>query len=165
MTIKRIVYTRPDGGVSVIVPAPNHFRELITRLKREDKAMEDVKTKVVPPDATNVETTDANNIPSDRSFRDAWERDTSPAPESVKVNMPKARSIHMDRIRTARDAKLKDLDLAYMQADELGDAASKKAIVAEKQALRDLPQTFDLNAATTPEDLKALWPSILPLAS
>ena len=47
-----------------------------------------------------------------------------------------------------------------MKALEADDGSST-AIAAEKQVLRDIPQTFDLTT-DTPEELKDKWPKGLP---
>lgn len=106
-----------------------------------------------------------SNLPSEQAlrgieptFRDAWE-DTG---TSVQVSMLRARVIHMDRIRQARDPALKELDISYMQALEAGDSPEQQRIATLKQALRDLPTTFDLNIYPTPKALKAAWPAELP---
>jgi len=78
-----------------------------------------------------------------------------------KVNMPKARGIHMDRIRVVRDAELAKKDITFMQAVEAGDTSAQSTIATEKQVLRDIPQTFDLTT-DTPIQLKAQWPAELP---
>ena len=77
-----------------------------------------------------------------------------------KINMDKARGIHMDRIREVRNAELAKKDIEYMKALEADDG-SAKIIAAEKKALRDIPQTFDLTT-DTPEELKEKWPEGLP---
>lgn len=100
------------------------------------------------------------DVPADKTFRDAW-ADTGTV---IAVDMPKARTIHMDRIRVVRDRELEKLDVRYYRADEAGDLTKKKSIADEKQALRDIPQTFDLTGATTPAELDALWPAELPRA-
>jgi hypothetical protein len=90
----------------------------------------------------------------------AWEMDTDGTP---KVNMAKARVVHMDTIRVARDAELVKKDVPFMRAVEAGDTDAQATIKAEKQALRDLPATFDITTdVDTPEKLKAKWPSELP---
>ena len=76
--------------------------------------------------------------------------------------MPKARTIHMDRIRVVRNAELVKLDVAFIQAIETGDAAQQELIAGLKQALRDIPQTFDLSTFRTPNTLKKAWPQGLP---
>ena len=113
--------------------------------------------KDVPPNvaARIIEDTDLpSHISTDRYFRDACE-DTGAI---IEVNMPKARIIHMDRIRQVRDKKLADLDVPFTRAVESGDTLEQARIATEKQVLRDIPQTFDLTVDTTPETLKAAWP-------
>lgn len=95
-----------------------------------------------------------------RDGRDgAWEMGADGTPT---VNMPKARGIQMDRVRSVRDAELEKLDVPYMQALEAGDAAEQQRIAALKQQLRDIPQTFDIISFLTPATLQAAWPSQLP---
>jgi len=78
----------------------------------------------------------------------------------VTVNMPKARGVHMDKIRVVRNKELVKKDMEYMKALEVDDGSST-AIATEKQTLRDIPQTFDLTT-DTPEELKEKWPEGLP---
>ena len=90
----------------------------------------------------------------------AWEMDTDGTP---KVNMSKARGIHMDVIRAERNKELAAKDITFMQAVEAGDASAQSTIGTEKQVLRDLPATFDITTdVDTPEKLKAKWPAELP---
>ena len=70
--------------------------------------------------------------------------------------MDKAKEIWRDKIRRDRVEPLQKLDADYMKALETGsDTAS---IVAQKQALRDAPALPSIDAATTPEELKAIQP-------
>lgn len=101
---------------------------------------------------------DIGEIPPDETFRDAWEDDG----KSVTVNMQKAREIHMDTIRVARNSQLAALDVPQITAIAKGDTAVARAIEAQKQQLRDIPQTLDLTIAKTPEELKAIWVDGLP---
>lgn len=57
---KRIIYPNDDGGVSVIVPSPN------CELTIEEIAAKDV------PAGKPFQIVDVEDIPSDRTFRDAW---------------------------------------------------------------------------------------------
>jgi len=61
MTNKRIIYPKPDGGVAVIVPAPG------CGLTIEEVARKDV------PHGVEFKIVDAEDIPEDRTFRNAWE--------------------------------------------------------------------------------------------
>ena len=58
---KRIIYPTDDGGVAVIVPVPN------CGLTIEEIAAKDV------PSGTDYQIVDVADVPSDRTFRDAWE--------------------------------------------------------------------------------------------
>ena len=78
----------------------------------------------------------------------------------INVNMSKARGIQMDKIRQMRNKELANKDVEYMKALEADDG-SAKIIAAEKQALRDIPQTFDLTTDTV-DELKEKWPEGLP---
>lgn len=78
----------------------------------------------------------------------------------IIVNLSKARGIQMDKIREARNKELVKKDIEYMKALEADDG-SAKTIAAEKQTLRDIPQTFDLTTDTA-EELKQKWPEGLP---
>jgi len=92
------------------------------------------------------------------TFRSAWE-DTGTA---IRVNMTKARAIHMGQIRQVRDEQLAKLDVPYMKALEAGNVPEQQRIATLKQTLRDIPQTFDLAKYRTPTTLKAAWPPDLP---
>lgn len=77
----------------------------------------------------------------------------------INVNMTKARDIHRDKVRQARNPKLAAKDVEFQRALETG--ADTATIVGEKQALRDAPAAAAIDAATTPEELKAAWDSDL----
>lgn len=61
MSEKRIIYPTEDGGVAVIVPAPD------CGLTIEEIARKDV------PLGKPFKIIDAADVPSDRTFRNAWE--------------------------------------------------------------------------------------------
>ena len=94
-------------------------------------------------------------LPSDRVFRNAWEA-SDPSVGVIQVNMDQAKEIWRDKIRRLRVAEFEKLDTAFMKAMETG--ADTTDIVAQKQVLRDAPAHADIDAATTPEQLKAVQP-------
>lgn len=59
MTDQRIIYPTSGGGVAIVIPAPGQTLDQI--------AVKDVPAGV-PYKIVHV-----NDIPSDRTFRDAWE--------------------------------------------------------------------------------------------
>lgn len=65
--MKVIAYTRPDGGVSVITPAPE------AQLPNETEAefLARIRLKDVPANATNVIEVDKEDLPP-RETRSSW---------------------------------------------------------------------------------------------
>lgn len=150
--MKKVVYTRPDGGLSVVNPVRNTLPgvEDLT-----DEELLQLAMKAVPADATNVHVVDS--VPADRTFRNAW----TVVGGVVVHDMDKCRDIQRDRIRQARVPVLAALDVEFMKAVEAGDTATQAEVAAKKQALRDLPDVPSIDAAKTPEDLKAIDPAAL----
>lgn len=58
---QRIIYPNDNGGVSIIIPAPE------CGLTIEEIAVKDV------PEGKPYKIVDVSDIPSDRTFRNAWE--------------------------------------------------------------------------------------------
>lgn len=75
----------------------------------------------------------------------------------ININMDKARDIHRDRIRQAREPLFKTADVSYMRALETGDDLTKAQAAAVKQLLRDAPAAPEIESASTPDELKAVW--------
>jgi len=81
----------------------------------------------------------------------------------IIVNMAKARAIHMDRIRVARNAELVKEDINMLKAIEAGDTLAQSIVATKKQVLRDIPATFDITTdVDTQVQLHTKWPSELP---
>jgi len=75
----------------------------------------------------------------------------------ITIDMLKARNIWRDKIRTARN--FTSLDIQFQRAQEYN--ADTSGIIAAKQALRDAPDDPRIDAATTLDELKAIWPDCL----
>lgn len=140
----RVVYTRPDGGVSIVIPAEAARMED----ESEDAFLARIVASNVPADASDVRIVDAADIPSDRTFRNAWIFDGS----AIDCDMVKAKDITKERLRGERKPLLEAQDILFMKAQESG--ASTTAIVAEKNRLRDITQLAD--AAEILDELKAI---------
>ena len=100
----------------------------------------------------NGETREASSlsIPADRFFRNAWKFKG----DAIEVDMTAARDIHRDSLRAERKLLLETLDVEYMKALEQGGDTA--AIAARKQILRDVTADPRIEAAATPDELKAL---------
>ena len=151
---KVILYTRPDGGVSIVVPTP----ETLAKFETEDDAIAHVRERSVPDDATKIRVIDRSAIPEKRTFRNAWVDGT----DKAVTDRSKASAIHMNRIREVRNAELAKEDINFQKAIEADDDSAKATVATKKQTLRDIPQNFDLSGASTDDELDALWPSELP---
>jgi phosphotransferase system IIA component len=75
----------------------------------------------------------------------------------ITIDISKAKDIWKEKIRVARTPALEKLDVDFIKAQE--SSSSTTAIVADKQTLRDLPSQVD--AATTVEEIKAVWNNML----
>ena len=71
------------------------------------------------------------------------------------IDMAKAKEIHKNNIRLARQPLLEALDIEFQKALETG--ASTTSIVAKKQALRDAPADSGITSAKDTDALKAQW--------
>lgn len=154
MTDKKIIFTDDDNKVIQLHPSP----EYISQFDSEDQAITAIIAKDIPADKqSSAIIIDKSKVPN-RKFRDAWKQESS----SVVEDMTKAKAIHMDRIRVYRNTELDKEDINYQRAIEADDNDTKAAVATKKQALRNIPQTFDLSGASNGEELDALWPSELP---
>ena len=129
--MKRIIYTRLDGGVSVVTPNIN-TNEILT----EEEAVQRAFDKL-PAGAINPQIVEANTISSDRTFRNAWEKDE----KVIKTNMTKAKDMTKDRLRAERKPLLEAQDVAFQRA--LEGNADTSVIVKEKNRLRDITKQVD----------------------
>ena len=131
-----ITYSQPNGQVAVVIPTGD-----------VNDAIKDV------PEGVEYKIVDSVDIDSD--YFNAYEFD---AETGAKINIEKAKAIHLDKFRAARTPKLAKLDIDFMKAVEANDETKKAEIVAAKQALRDVTLT------PLPDDLggiKSTWPSVL----
>ena len=77
----------------------------------------------------------------------------------IIVNPNKAKAIWKDKWREVRKPLLASLDIEFMKAVEAADTEKQAEIALKKQALRDVTQTEIVG--NTPEEIKAVWPSVL----
>jgi hypothetical protein len=133
-----ILYTQDNGTVAIIRPT----EEALATMTIAQIAEKDV------PVGKTFSIVDADTIPSDRTFRNAWKGD-------LTVDMPKAVNITKERLRAERALLLAAQDVLMARAQETG--ASTVAIVAEKNRLRNITALADAPSITL-EQLKALKP-------
>ncbi len=161
MTTKRIVFTRPDGGVSVMVPTDAHIANLMASGLTEVQAVEAVKISDVPPGSTDIIITEFANIPTDRLFRDDWRRTGAAVPA---VDMSIARRRHALRIASAKRLAISILGEREDELRMSGRTVAADAVATDITAIENINRatiSTQISGAATPNDLRAIWPTIL----
>lgn len=154
----KIIFEHPDGHIEITTvverlrrqgePVETFLERMAQKVKAECPHLaQAVRRGNMPPEA----------IPQDRTFRQAWRL----ASGGVNVDMPLAREVQKARLRELRAPLLERLDVEAARAQEEGDDAKLAAIVAKKQALRDVTAHPSLAAARTPEELKQAGLAVL----
>ena len=133
-TTKRIIWTEPSGQVAVLYP-----------IEAIENCIKDV------PDGLSYYIVEDEEIPKNTFFERAWKI----VDGKIEMDIAKAREVHRENIRIARQEKLAELDIEFQRA--LETSADTSAIIAKKQALRDAPADSAIDAATTESELKAQW--------
>jgi hypothetical protein len=131
-----ITYPQPNGQVAVVIPTGN-----------VNDAIKDVPQ--------GIEYKIVESVDIDNEYFNAYEFD---AETGAKVNINKAKEIHLDKFRSARTPLIEKLDIDFMRAVEAGNTVLQQEIAAKKQALRDVTKT---DLPNTLEEIKATWPEIL----
>ena len=135
--MSRILYQNPDGSVAVLIPAPDCGLTL-----------EEIAAKDLPPDVTVYHLVEESDIPTDRTFRNAWTLQDG----LLGHDMTKCMDLTKSRLRAARKPLLEAQDVLFQRALETG--ADTTAIIAEKQRLRDVTKLVTLEM--TIEELKGV---------
>lgn len=132
----RIVYANETGGVTVLIPA------LASGMSLEQIAAKDV------PSGRPHRIVHVNDIPSDRTFRNAWVLRNN----RIEHDMDKAKAIAHDKRRAARAAEFAPLDIEATIPAKAAAAEAKRQIIRDKY---DRVQT-QIDACATLEDLKRI---------
>lgn len=135
---KRIIYTKPDGGVAVIIPADCGL------------TVEQIAAKDVPAGA-EFKIVDVSEIPADRTFRAAWESGAN----GVVVNVDKARIVAHDARRAKRAADFAPLDDAIAKQLPGFDIAEVEGQRHDVRVKYEKAQA-DIDKAGTVEEIKAV---------
>lgn len=154
--MKKLVISRPDGGVSIVTPAPNAMKELGMD---EPTFMSWIKARHESEGANIVAEIDDVDLPDDsleevwheengqpikratgnsRSFRDDWTWDGS----AVITDSVKQSSRKKQIAREVRNTLLAKSDTEALVATERGDARLPQ-LKTYRQELRDLGTQID----------------------
>lgn len=133
---KRIIYQNQDGGVSVVIPSKEYL---------ESHTIEELAAKDVPPNV-EFEIINADDLPTDRLFRDAWVKNGA----SIEHDLTKAKKIAHELRRRARIAEFAPLDIEATIPSKSNEAESKRQKIRDKYA--DIQTNID--AGQTVNDIK-----------
>lgn len=158
----RWICTNADGGLSVVASASLEDLARIGIITEAEVRKLCLRKSFIG--CTDIREMPAGwTPPEDRTFRNAWRvkgksRECVAHKEcrDIEIDMPHAKDIHREYLRRKRIAKLEELDVAYMRADEAGNKKLKAEITSKKQALRDITAHPDFKKARTVEQIKAI---------
>jgi len=136
---KRILHKQDSGIIGIICPFEGFLYFFVEKLQNES-----VEFLIL----------DKSNINIDNEYFNAYEFD---AELGAKVNIEKAKAIHLDKFRATRNPLLVTLDADFMRAVESGNTTLQQEIASKKQALRDVTKA---ELPNTLEEIKATWPEI-----
>jgi len=131
-----ITYSQPNGQVAVVIPCGD-----------VNDAIKDV------PEGVEYKIVESVDI--DNDYFNAYEFDKA---IGAKINIAKAKEIHLDKFRSARTPLIEKLDIDFMRAVEAGNADLQKEIASKKQALRDVTS---IELPNTLKGIKSTWPEVL----
>lgn len=141
----RVVWEDIDGSIKVTIPSPEFLKK--------NPNFDLTQMKGVPAHAVNKAVVEEVDVPSDRTFRNAWKWDGR-LKSKCGVDLAKAKHLAADKVREARKPVMENLDAQYMQADEAGNPSEKTAIANKKQTARDATTDSRIVNATTVAELK-----------
>ena len=174
----RLAYliTLQDGAVLSAINPPQPVDAILRRwpvegavadwAESEDQFVARIRAKDVPADAQNVQIIEESAVPADRTFRNAWKAGIG----CVQHDIERCRDIHRDRLREGRLSAFAALDVHFLMEmerliDKLAlsdvDKAPIMEVIAQKKALRDVTADPRIDAAQSPEELKAVIPEAL----
>ena len=131
----RLVYNNPDGSVSIVVPAPGITEE---------------QAAAAVPRGTTYEVLHKDDVPTDRTFRNAWVKSGA----AIDHDMDKVKTIAHDKRRAHREELFKPYDEAIAkQLPVVKDTAeaARSGIRAQDAAVQS-----DIDAAASVDEVKTV---------
>lgn len=155
--MKRLVFPRTDGGVTIRFWSPKQA------LPGETEDQTAARLASLHPRAVFAGPPiilDETEIPPKDAYRNAWKLGN----RAIDHDMPKAKAIHLERIRRVRDRELTASDTEFVKLQDIGTPQEIAAVKSQRQKLRDAPNSVQVqvDAAKDITELKAIWPQDLP---
>ena len=159
----RYVIQKNDGSVGIMHMVDNRKpNEDGSPLPPLDPMSEVAKFNPVDRDSVvAVYEIDHKDIPTDKSFRDAWVFKGG----KLDHDLVKAKEIALKRIRDVREPLLTKLDGLQLRAQDLNDDEVLNDIKIRKQALRDATLALKILNPTSIDEIKAATPNVETIAN
>lgn len=140
----RILHTQADGALAITIPSPQYIEQVLAANPNMNYA--DVVQHIADKDCpASHEIVDVATVPTDRTFCNAWEHDTSAAPEKVKTNLPKAKLIAHEVRRSKRAEAFAPLDTQATIPSQANAAEAARQVIRDADVIK---QTAIDSAAT-----------------
>lgn len=158
----RLAHGIKDGGGAVIAVADTPVRvdQFLRRwpvegvlaewAETEDEFVARIAAKDAPAGATDVQIVDAEAVPTDRTFRNAWKAGN----KRVDHNIDKCKTMAHEKRREKRDAEFKPHDEIIMKKIPGKDASAAETARAVIRAKYDEMQAA-IDAAASVDEIKA----------
>ena len=155
--MQKIIY-ETEKGVSIVIPAPkNQMEKLTGPLTNEEYENLVMQKSIHDKNITNYEFINEADIPKSREFRNAWILKD----KKVDFDLNKAKDIQLERIRSKREEKLKELDYKINEAILLDNSESKTKLAKERQELLDITESLKAMSPGSIDDIKNAFPESL----
>lgn len=152
----KIVFTRADGGVSIVNAVPKNIIERALGNLTDEEYKKHIWDKSVPKDAINPVEIDDDYVFPDREFRDAWVQKD----KEITHDLKRVTAIQLERLRATRDALLVKYDGLQSRAVDLNDPIALADVKARKNALRGATNGLKALHAETIEEIKSSTPDL-----
>lgn len=146
--MKRIIWKRQDGGVSITIPCEptleteteqEYLDRIAAKLREKHPDANGNLSPAIPDDYVRVADLPVENIPTDRTFRNAWTWTTTDP--VIDINFTVAIEITKNRLRAERKPLLEALDVETMK--NIVNPEKIAEIEIRKQILRDVTKKAD----------------------
>jgi hypothetical protein len=132
----KIIWKRPDGGITITTPNLGRIEGESDVDYLDRVALHRIQARGLPPTAPR-HYIPATDLPETKRLRDAMEWDDA-SPVKFRHNEAKAKAIVRQAILHEKTERMKETVVLKSEVDEFGSAAEKKAIADYRKALRDL---------------------------
>jgi hypothetical protein len=151
-----IVYCQPNSNkVAICTPVLD-----------SGLTVQEIAKKDVPQDCPYV-ICEADLLPTDNSFFDAWVYDMAEGEVPIGIDVEAAHQLWKNEWRSKREPIMKRLDVEWMRAMEMGNTELAQTLAHKKQVLRDvtliqLPNRMeDDSVSEFTNRVKQVWPECL----